>query len=417
MGFRTGELQGRFDAVQAVLRHPAFRLFSIGNFASLLAIWIVRVCIGWLTWELTRSKTWLGLMAFAELGPSILVSIYAGPLADRVNKFAILRMGQWLQVALALVLAGLALSGRNSIGVMLVVMVGFSVIGGLTLPARLSVAPSLVERAHLATASAIGSVTLNLTRLLGPLIAAPMIVASLEGVAFLLAAAGFAANALCLGAIGPVGRSAAEGHAPAANQGGYAELGRFLRLDDRLWQLLVLQFVLWLSLRPLSDMLPAFADQVFGAGERGYAVLAAAVGIGAISGAVYTMGQSEERGIRALVLGGAVAGAAMMIAFALADALWLGIILLALYGGTITATGIAATTFIQLQTPRDKLGRIMSLYSLIFRFGPAAGAVIMGFAADRIGLAPAIIGMAALALVAIAIYQQRTKAVENGPRQ
>lgn len=79
----------------------------------------------------------------------------------------------------------------------------------------------------------------------------------------------------------------------------------------------------------------------------------------------------------------------------------------------MTATGVAATTFIQMQTPKDKLGRIMSLYSLIFRFAPAAGAVLIGLLADHFGLPFASLAMALLALIALVLYVARTKRVEN----
>ncbi|MCA0424742.1 MAG: ABC transporter permease subunit [Proteobacteria bacterium] len=87
------EFRRRFADLADVFSVRAFRLFSIGNFASLSAIWLVRFCVGWLTWEATHSKTWLGMMAFAELGPSILISLYAGTLADRMDRLRILPAG------------------------------------------------------------------------------------------------------------------------------------------------------------------------------------------------------------------------------------------------------------------------------------------------------------------------------------
>ena len=100
MAFGGGQFDRRISDLRSVLALRAFRLFSIGNFCSLSAIWVVRVCIGWLTWELTGSKTWLGIMAFAELGPSVIVSLYAGDLADRIDRVRILRMGQGMQACL-----------------------------------------------------------------------------------------------------------------------------------------------------------------------------------------------------------------------------------------------------------------------------------------------------------------------------
>ncbi|MEZ5593927.1 MAG: hypothetical protein R3F53_25775 [Gammaproteobacteria bacterium] len=58
------------------LRHPNFAVYAAGNVLNLIGHWMQRIAVGWLTWQLTESATWLGIMTLAELGPTLLI----GPL-------------------------------------------------------------------------------------------------------------------------------------------------------------------------------------------------------------------------------------------------------------------------------------------------------------------------------------------------
>ncbi len=61
-----------------VLIDRNYRWYLIGNFSSSVGLWTQRTAIGWLTWELTHSTTWLGIIALAETGPTIALGLYAG---------------------------------------------------------------------------------------------------------------------------------------------------------------------------------------------------------------------------------------------------------------------------------------------------------------------------------------------------
>lgn len=399
-----GQFEKRMRELADVFAVRAFRLFSIGNFASLSAIWLVRFCIGWLTWELTHSKSWLGIMAFAEFGPSIFVSLYAGSLADRMDRLAILRMGQSAQAGLAVALFVLQLTGLLTVWWMLAILVGYSVMGGLNLPARLAAAPSLVGRERLATASAVGSITLNLTRLLGPLIAAPLLVVSMEWLAFLLAAGGFALNAFCLAMIRPEESAAASASAETKEAASsFMTVMTDMLRDAPLRYVLMIQFAVSLLVRPLNEMFPAFADQVFQRGEAGYAMLTVAVGIGAIVGAWFVVGETAGSAMRSHVLVGSAVFALSMMIVAMVGSFYLAALALMLFGAAMTASGIGGTTFVQSRTPIGRLGRVMSVYSVVYRLAPALGALGLGTLADVIGLRPAALLFPATALLAIAV--------------
>lgn len=393
----------RIHELRQVFQVRAFRLFSIANFSSLTAIWLVRSVVAWLIWEMTHSKSWLGLAAFAELGPSVFISFYAGTLADRYDRITILGFGQTLQTAIALGLAVLMATGQMTVWWLLASLVAFSIMAGLMLPSRLSAAPALVGRERLATASAVISMTLNLTRFIGPLIAAPLLVSNWEALAFLIAAAGFAINALCLSRIGPVERAAASvARGSGAGAVGFAQVIRDLLSDPMLRTVLALQLVASLLVRPLIDMFPAFADLVFQRAEAGFGLLNAAVGMGAIIGAAWMVGAVADRRLRYHVLAGTAVFALSMIVFALLSQFWLALVVLLVFGMAMTTSGVAGMTYVQLHTPNERLGRAMSLYSVISRLAPAVGALCLGTLAEVSSLMFAALLFPVAALLAIA---------------
>lgn len=401
-------LSHRLSELRQVFAIRPFALFSLGNFCSLLAIWMVRVCVAWITWEQTHSKTWLGVMAFAELGPSVLISLWSGPLADKYDRMRILRFGQTIQVFFGLALAILAYTKLLDVWAMLVALLGFSVTAGITLPARLSVAPSLVPRPQVATASAIGSIALNVTRLAGPMVAAVLLAAEAETLAFLAASLLFAINAYSLSRISPgegvIAPPRPDGPPPAYT---YREVLATVLRDPVMTSVMGLQFAVSVLLRPLTDMFPAFADQVFGRGEHGFAGLTAAVGIGAIFGAGGMIGGSAGRAMLRRLVYATMALSVVTLLFSLTSNYWLALAILAVYGALLSAGGIAGTTYTQVSTPHDQLGRVMSIYGLVFRFGPALGALVIGVAADSIGVSFAAGAFAVMAACCLALLWRR----------
>ena len=137
--------------------------------------------------------------------------------------------------------------------------------------------------------------------------------------------------------------------------------------------------------RPLAELLPGFAGQVFGGGVQTLALLSSTLGVGAVLGGLWVAGQDRHRLLpRCLMALAAVTLAAF--GFALDRTLWIAVPTIALCGFFLIVLGVSAQTLVQLHVASEVRGRVLSLYGLIFRGGPALGAVVMGTIADRVGL-------------------------------
>ena len=107
--------------VALLRRNPNFAVFSAGNAVALIGMWMERIAVGWLAWQLTESGLWLGVVAFADFFPVVLIGPIAGAFADRLDRLRVVKVSQTLLLIQASVLTVLTATGHISI-VLLVVL-------------------------------------------------------------------------------------------------------------------------------------------------------------------------------------------------------------------------------------------------------------------------------------------------------
>lgn len=383
---------------RAVFAIPAFATYQAGNVVMTTGFWMQRIGVGWVTWELTGSEAWLGIVAFSELFPSILTALWGGTLADR---HPAPRIMYWGQIASAAVSVGLALmyfvDALTPVG-MAVMMAVLGAVSGVLLPARLSMARHLAPPDLLPSALAVNSTGFNLSRFVGPALAAGLLVLGSAGLVFTVAAIAFLVLAVALYAIRDVPAQAERPPAgPSVNMLGVV---RDLVQTPLVLGVLVLQFVQGLLIRPASELFPAYSEVAFDMGEVGLGLLNAALGVGAILGALLFSKSRETRDalVQILVMSGIFA--LSLLAFVVTGVFWLALAILVVHGATMSSSNIAALAYVQLEAPQDRLGRILSLYTIIFRVGPAVGAFLFGVTAEFAGLTLTGVGFALAGLVA-----------------
>ena len=372
---------GRFARA---LRHRNFAIYAAGNALNLIGYWMQRIAVGWLTWQLTESATWLGIITLAELGPTLLVGPLGGVLADRYERIRIAQITQLLATIQTSTLALLTLSGQLTVWLLLVLMLFQGVIFSLWQPVRLALVSSLAPREDLSSAVALNSVVFNSARFIGPALAGVLLLAGGAGWVFVSHACGlllfwFALSRLHLSEPPP---------SRSGKRFGVDLLDgiRHVARHPGIGPLLVLMIASCILMRPVFELLPGFAALVFQRGAEGLAILAAAPGIGAIIGGVWLGQRNSVDGLTHLLFRHTLLMAGLLIVFALTNWFWLAAICLAVAGLTLTVSGAGTQTLIQTAVDNAYRGRVLSLYGLILRAGPALGALLMGTAGDLIGL-------------------------------
>ena len=387
-------------AIRRALENRNFRVFTLGNVVSNLGTWVQRMAVGWLAWQLTESGTWLGIIAFSDLFPTIVLAPLTGAMADRVNRLVMMTVSQTLMLIQATTLAVLTLTGAITIEILLGLVVFGGIVMSFNQPVRLAIVPSLVPRHDMASAIGINSLIFNMARFVGPMISAILIDLHGTGAAFAFNATTYLAFIAALSMI-RLGGAARGGPArpicniPIEIMTGY----RYAVGHAGIGPMLVILTVISICARPVVELLPGFADHVFGRDETGLAMLTSAFGLGAMLGGLWLAQRGAVQGLTPVAVAAAAILSAGLLAFTATDAFWLALPALVIVGFGMIVLGVGEQTLIQNSVDPAVRGRVMGLYGMIGRGAPVFGALIMGILSSYVGFRWPVAGGAALCLV------------------
>ena len=366
------------------LKHRNYRLFISGQVISLSGTWMQRVAQAWLVYELTKSAFALGVIGFATRAPVIVFSLFAGVLADRVDKRRILVTSQVVAMVQAAVLAVLTLTGTVEFWHVALLGALLGTTQAFDAPTRHSFFKEMVGSEDLMNAIALNSTAFNTARLAGPAIAGVLIYTIGLAGCFVVNAASYLAVIIAYLLMRFERRTEEQ-----TGSGHWDELKEGLRyVKDHKTVRTAVYLISLASFFTFSyaTLLPVFASRVLEGNAKVYAGLMTAAGAGALIGGlvVASLGNYPRKGL--LTSAGIVAFPAMLIglsftkahAFALAFCFLLGIamILLTANMNTLVQTAIS-----------DRFrGRVMSFYVLVF-LGPLPfGNLLAGRLAEALGV-------------------------------
>ncbi len=385
-----------FAAIRSVLSHPDYLNYTIGNACSHFGTWVQRVAVGWLTWELTESGAWLGVIAFAEMFPMVLLAPLGGAVADRVERLPAVRLTQSLAMVQSVALCALTYTGLISIYYLLGLALFLGTVMAFNQPVRLAIVPSLVPREDLASAIGISSLSFNFARVGGPAVAGFLIVTWGVAPAFAFNAATFLIFIVTLFMI-KGGRSERR-HVTTPIRNIPKEIMEGFRYCIRhpgIAPLLVVLTAVSLFGRPLTELLPGFAAQVFGRGAEGLAMLTSTLGAGGVLGGIWLSMRGAVAGLTTRVIASSLVIALGLLAFTATEKLWIALPCIAVVGFAMVTVGVGEQTLLQNAVHGHMRGRVLSLYGMIARGGPALGALMMGTASSYVGLRwPVAVGAA-----------------------
>ena len=376
--------EGGLGNIARAFAHRNYRVYVTGNSISLVGWWLQRVAVGWLAWTLTHSGAWLGLVSLADFAPVLVLSPFAGVLADRRDRVRILRLTQLAGCTQAGVLAILVATGLITVELLFSLVLLLGIASALAQPARLALIPTLVDRQSLASALAINSIVFNLARFIGPAIAGTLIAEIGIATAFAANALGYVAFQISLARLRdlPPLPLAQPQNALRASIEAYAYAVRHPGIGP----MLLLFAVTTIGTRGFVDLFPGFADSVFARGPQGLAMLTSTVGLGAIFGGAWMVFRPAVAGLAGFVLTATLVMSLATLAFTATANFAIALACVFVAGAAMTITGTGAQTLIQAAVDARMRGRVMAFYGVIFRAGPAVGALIVGTASQHFGL-------------------------------
>lgn len=396
------------NPVTVLIRHRNFRIFWFGQTGSVIGTWMQSVGRGWLALQITNSPFMVGFVAAAGTFPVLLLTLYAGVVADRHEKLRVVRVTQSLLLVEAVLLWWFLWSGHMTIEWLVLISLLGGTFTAFDIPARQALMIELVGREDLVDAIALNSSGFNLARIIGPSIAA--VVIAKFGLAWC-----FALNALSyLLVLISLFRIHLPDWIRNADLGspieGLLEGLRYMVRTREVTLLMSLVAVYSIFGIPYLVLMPVIARDTLHSGAGGYGLLLAAVGLGAVIGAVSLAmaGKSLRRG-RLLSLA-TFSFAFCLMAFSVSRSLWLSTLVLLFVGLTMILNNALANTLLQTIAPNELRGRVMSAYAFVFVGMGPIGALLSGAVADLIGAPGAIaVGAAVLMLFAAWVFGRRVE--------
>jgi MFS family permease len=387
-----------FGGAGRALENPVYRTYWFGHTLAAVGRWMKRTAVGWLTWELTQSPNWLGIVAAADLVPMVLFSILAGAIADRVGLMRIVKLSQILAGSVAAIFSALILTELITIEAILVLSVFFGASEALGQPARMAAVHAMVKREDLPSAIALGAAAFNASRIVGPAIAGGLILWTNTGFVLALCALIFLVFYLLLRSI----------HIAETATGQSLSLELFVDI----WRgfiyvfehpgirfLILLMFATSFLIRPVIELMPGVSGEVFGKGAAGLSLLLSAIGVGALGASLWLARRGQMAGLTGMVVLSTLGTGLALIIVMLVDSIWLAAFFLAVVGAYMLAGNVSAQSLIQNTVDPGVRARVLGLYIVVAHGFPALGAVIMGAIATHAGLRATIASGAAIMIL------------------
>jgi MFS family permease len=395
------------DGPWAPLRDHVYRMLWIAVLVSNIGTWMQTVGAQWLLVDEPRASTLVALVQTASTLPIALLALPAGVLADSFDRRRLLIGVQCFQVAIGVVLTVLTLTGQMRPPLLLTLTFALGIGSAMMAPTYQALIPELVPRHQLPSAAALGSVSINLARAVGPAIAGVIVARTGVATVFALNAVSFAVFAgVLLWWRRPAEEVEQRERFGAALRAG----GRYVRHSPLLRRLLARNAMFVIPSMPIWALLPLVATEKLGLGAGGYGLLLGALGIGAVLGAVLLPRTRNRFGINGLVAVSSTAMALSMVVLVLVDSL--PIAMLALLPAGAGWTGVLSTlgAAVQLYLPNWVRARGLAINQIVLFGGQAGGAFLVGFSAEHLGLRATFLGSAALVALgaaSIAIWPLR----------
>jgi MFS family permease len=393
------ESETSVDTRFAAFRHRPFMAYWAARFLTTFSAQIVSVAVGWQIYDLTRNPFDLGIVGLIQFLPSLLLVLVTGAVSDRFGRRVVMGTSSALEMACALALLAVALTGALT-GPMpiFVVLAVFGVARAFYGPASSSLVANLVPAEDFANAVAWNSSAWQMATIVGPVAGGLLYGLSAE-TAYGTAAVLMLASTLLIFAIPkPAQRSRTEGRSLEMLFAGF----RYIWNEKIVLGAISLDlFAVLLS--GATALLPVYARDILELGPWGLGLLRSAPGIGAICVAVWLAGHPirDRAGIVMLAFVGLFGLSTVL--FGLSTVTWLSIVALALLGATDMISVYVRETLIQLWTPDALRGRVNAVNQVFVGASNEVGEFRAGTMAALIGTVPAVVigGVGAVAIAGL----------------
>jgi MFS family permease len=363
------------------MRTRNYRLFAYGQLVSNSGTWMQILALGWLVLRMTNSGFAVGIVTALQFVPMLLIGTYGGVIADRYDKRNVLVLTQSGMAVSAAGLAVLTLTGSEQLWSIYLLTFMSGWFSAVDMPVRQAFVSEMVGTDDLPNAIALNSAMFNVTRIVGPGIAALLIKLVDVGPCFAINAASFVA---VIAGLLMMRRSELFPSRPIARAKGQVREGlRYVWDTPELRSTILVMAVVGTLAFNFVVVLPVMAKFTFHGDAGTYGLLTALMAGGSIFGALATA--SKLTPTPRLLVGSCMAFGVLMTAGAFAPRLIDEEMLIVLVGAASMTFMATANSTCQLSSTPEMRGRVMALYGLVFLGSTPIGGPIVGWISQNLG--------------------------------
>ena len=382
----------------ASLKVPNFRRYFAGQLVSLSGNWMQMIAEMWLVLSLTGSGVAVGVTTALQFLPMLIFGAWGGLVADRVPKRRLLILTQGLHMIAPLTMLALSLEGSLVPWMVFSLVFVRGCVNAVDYPTRQAFVMEMVGSDRVVNAVSLNSVLVHSARVVGPAFAGVLIATVGVEPCFALNAASFAFMIWVLAGMDTEKLRPAE---TVAREPGAVRAGlRYVRRDPELWIPLSLMAIVGTLGYNFQAVLPLLARFTFHGGPSTYAVLVAAMGLGAIVGALINGARGSVTPM--LLVGASLVFGVVALFAAGAPTIGLEIAALAPLGAATVTLAASINSSLQLASEPSMRGRVMALYSIVFLGSTPIGGPLSGWLSEAIDPRAALV-MAGIAGIAGAV--------------
>ena len=368
-----------------------YRLFASGQLAKLTGVWMMFIAQDWLVLQLSGdSATAVGIVVALQFTPILLLTLMAGALADRYDKRKLLLVANAAFTTLAIFMAVLVLAGVVRLWHVFVLAALLGTSNAIENPTRQAFVSELVGNTLLPNALSLNASVFNSARIMGPAVAGAAIAVIGLGPTFLIATLLVGSPMVSLTRMRPA-ELHREQPRPGSRRGStrVADGLRYVWRRHDLVMAMSLVAVVGAAGFNYQVTLPVLSKVVYQTGAASFGLLAAALAIGSLAGALGgSWRRSRPSAYLVIGAGAAFGGFSMLVGFA--SPYWLVALLLLPTGFFAILFAQAANQRVQLGCDASVRGRVMALYVLVFLGTTPLGALAVGWWSERVGPESAI---------------------------
>ena len=395
-----GRVRGLFvDPTPLRLDHD-FRLLWTGQAISTVGRMITAVVLPYQVYVLTGDVLSVGALSIVQLVPIIVFALGGGAVADAVDRRKLLLVTQLALAACSLALAVVAVQPEPSITAIFATAFVSAGFGAVDQPARASAIPRLVPTERLPAAIGLNQLMFNAAAVVGPALGGIILATTGIAAAYAVDFVTFGAAIVALLLIRPIPP------APGAlrpSLHGVLEGLRFARRRREVLATFVVDFSAMVFGSPRS-LFPALALNVFKVGPAGVGLMSAAVGLGALIGALFSGWTATVRRPGRAVLGAVAVWGIGITAFGLCTFSFpLALAFLALAAGADVISAVLRSSIVQILTPDELRGRVSSIHILVVTGGPRIGDAEASVVAAAFGTQVSVVSGGLLTLASVGI--------------